>query len=273
VSSRRRGRKNNAKVIALGVLILFASLGSIIDFLRENIIVVVVIAAIAIYIGVLCLVVRMARRKKKTHEIKQTSAQNQTEKIRVQPRVEYTPKKSIMTNCEKAYYKAIKEIIGSEYILQPQINLASVIEKTSNERYQNELFRNVDFGVFDHDFRLIVLIEINDQTHIQMDRKIRDAKVHSICEEAGIPLVTFWTQYGVNVQYMKERLSQYLMINNISSNENAPATAHTSTTAEEKNKNDDRSADSVTEQSGLDMDVQLDFTSIMQEHSSESVDL
>ena len=135
----------------------------------------------------------------------QDASQNSSQKI-------YTAKDSIMTDCEMKFFNVIKKIIGTQYSIQPQINLASVIDKTSHEKYRNELFRNIDFGIFDESYRLVVLIEINDQSHTQYDRRVRDARVADICKEAGLPLITFWTYYGVNEQYIRGRLSEYLAL-------------------------------------------------------------
>lgn len=124
----------------------------------------------------------------------------------------YLSKESFMTEVEKQYFNAFKKILGPEYIIQPQINLASIISKETQNRYRNELFRNIDFGVFDKNYTLKFLIEINDQTHSQKTRMMRDKKVNSICDEAGIPLITFWTKYGVNETYIRKRFSDYIQV-------------------------------------------------------------
>lgn len=127
---------------------------------------------------------------------------------------EYKVKSSLMTRMEKEYYATIKAILPEEgYILQPQVNLATIINKISDERFQNELYRNIDFCIFDSDFKPLVLIEINDQTHnTEKSRQARDYKVKDICQSANIPLVTFWTQYGINAEYIKKRIDEALQI-------------------------------------------------------------
>ena len=122
----------------------------------------------------------------------------------------YSAKESIMTDCEKAFFEAFKETVGSHYTVQPQINLASIIDKESQSKYRNELFRNIDFGIFDSDYSLKLLIEINDESHMRADRSARDSKVKTICDEAGIPLIVFWTKYGINKAYIHNRLATYL---------------------------------------------------------------
>ena len=123
----------------------------------------------------------------------------------------YTKKSSLMTDCEKEYYIAIKKALNYNYIVQPQVNLASIINKNGQNKFANELFRNIDFGIFNLNYKIILLIEINDKTHEEnKNRQARDYKVKEICEKAGIPLITFWTKYGINEEYIKKRINEYL---------------------------------------------------------------
>lgn len=119
----------------------------------------------------------------------------------------YELKESLITETEKSYFTAIKKILPAGYFLQPQVNLASIIYRTDNFKFQNELYRNIDACVFDMAYKPIVLIEINDDTHKTPDRKERDQKVKAICEEAGIPLITLWTSYGINSEYIEKRIA------------------------------------------------------------------
>jgi hypothetical protein len=55
-----------------------------------------------------------------------------------------------------------------------------------------------------------LVVEINDQSHLNYDRKERDEKVRKICEEAGIPILKLWTSYGVNEKYIQEKIQAFL---------------------------------------------------------------
>ena len=120
----------------------------------------------------------------------------------------YELKSSLVTKTEKEYLNCIKAALPENYLVQAQANLASFIVRTDNARFQNELYRNVDFIITDLSYRPLVVVEINDQTHLAKDRRERDEKVANICEEAGIPIIKLWTSYGVNQEYIKKRITE-----------------------------------------------------------------
>ena len=123
----------------------------------------------------------------------------------------YELKPSLITYVEKPYLDAVREAVPAGYIVQPQVNLASIINKKGNSKYQNELFRNIDIGIFYPNYKPLALIEINDMSHNDHRRQERDKKVKLICEEAGIQLITLWTKYGVNKEYITDRVNQAII--------------------------------------------------------------
>ena len=87
-------------------------------------------------------------------------------------------RKDFLTYNEKLFYRKLLPL-SNDYIIIPQVNLASVIQKES-AKYRTELFRNIDFGIFSKDFELLLLIELNDKSHMKRNRKIRDNKIKNI---------------------------------------------------------------------------------------------
>ena len=80
--------------------------------------------------------------------------------------VNYVPKRFLSNN----EYNFLTKFIDLENELHvhivPQVNLASIIEKKSDYRFNTELFRNIDFGIFSADYgKLLLLIELNDESH------------------------------------------------------------------------------------------------------------
>lgn len=119
-------------------------------------------------------------------------------------------KRNLMTNYEYKFYQNIKEL-EDEYQIVPQLNLAAVTKKINNNRYYSELFRNIDFAIFSKDYQeLLLLIEINDQTHNNYNRSDRDMKVKKICNDIGVKLITFYTKYPNEKTYVINRIKNEL---------------------------------------------------------------
>lgn len=114
-------------------------------------------------------------------------------------------KRSFMTSTEMIFYNKIKEL-NDEYIVIPQVNLGTVIEKKT-KGYRNELFKNIDFAIFSKDFKeVLLLIELNDSTHQQAKRRKRDKSLYDICKSANIKLITFYTKYSNEKTWVLNRI-------------------------------------------------------------------
>ena len=125
--------------------------------------------------------------------------------------------KQFLSNSEYDFLTKFIDLENELHVnIVPQVNLASIIQKVSNSRFNTELFRNIDFGIFNADYsKLLLLIELNDESHNNYHRKKRDIKVRDICNKAGIKLITFYTRYSNEKEYVKSRIIKEL---NISTN-------------------------------------------------------
>lgn len=197
-------RKRNTVTSIVGLLILL-----ILFIVPKHWKTLVAILVVALFCY---LIVRFILSKKHKRFSKNHNEPISEKAITDNKQINYLLKDSLITDCEKTYLDSIKEIVEPEYIIQPQINLASIIDKKSDDRFRNELFRNIDFGIFDQNYKPLLLIEINDQSHSTPERKERDKKIKDICTDAKIPLIILWTNYGVNKEYIKKRLSEHLTL-------------------------------------------------------------
>ena len=139
--------------------------------------------------------------------IKIISNKNHTDDNKeIETSIKIYKEKPIMTEPEKNFYYKLKNLEPT-YKVIPQVSLSSIIEKIENKNYHTDLFRNIDYGIFTNDFsKVLLLIELNDQTHNQPERKKRDIKVHKICQNANIPIMTFYTSYPNETEYVLNRI-------------------------------------------------------------------
>lgn len=56
--------------------------------------------------------------------------------------------KPFMTEYERRIYSILLKL-GDDYKIIPQVNMASIIRKKNNDHYYSDLFRNIDFAIFD----------------------------------------------------------------------------------------------------------------------------
>lgn len=113
--------------------------------------------------------------------------------------------KNLLTKNEILFYNKIKKIENyGKYIVLPQINLASIINKDA--KYRNELFRNIDYGIFNYEYKPLLLIELNDKTHKYKKRRKRDIKINELCQKANLKLITFYSSYSNEENYVINRI-------------------------------------------------------------------
>lgn len=174
---------------------------NLLSFLEKNpIITLIIIVAIII-------VVFQSLKKEKSHTLNPP----QPQEIPVSPNKEFFySKKALMSEIEMKFHNAFEIAVNNEYIVLPQVNLGTIIQKNGKFKYHNELFRNIDFCIFDKSYSPLLLIEINDETHNRRDRIERDKKVKEISASAGLALITFHTKYGINQEYITKRLMECL---------------------------------------------------------------
>lgn len=140
---------------------------------------------------------------------KEKSFTEQSKRNTKQAIPKYQPKK-LMTKTEINYANAIRKALPEGYRVFPQICLASILQKNIENKFANELFRIVDFCVFDTEYNPILIIEINDATHHEKNRIARDYKVKDLCEIAHIPLLKLWTEYGINQEYINKKIKELI---------------------------------------------------------------
>lgn len=138
--------------------------------------------------------------------IKKPSSQNGPKVEQADEKKIQYKKKSFLTASEKKFLAILRELAKHGIIVVPQVNLATVIQKTGEFRYQSELYRNIDFGVFDREYNLLLLIELNDFSHQQGSRQRRDIRVKDITSQAGIKLITFYTDKPNKPEYVIARV-------------------------------------------------------------------
>lgn len=132
------------------------------------------------------------------------------EKIKLNSK--YERKATMLTKPEYNFLLLLRGISPDKYEVVPQVALANVIDKKTNTSYRNELFRVCDYCFVDREsFEPLLLVELNDRSHLRADRQERDAKVAAICADAKLPLVTFWLDGDLSFSTVKRAVQRAIL--------------------------------------------------------------
>ena len=144
-----------------------------------------------IIIGLVIVVLLFAR-------IIATNARN-TRKVFKNNSYTYTAKSLPMTRTEADFFMKLQDAVEERYYVFPQVHLSALLDYKVKGQDWHYAFRHingksVDFVLCDKEtLRPTYAIELDDFTHDKVDRKIRDAEVERIFDNASLPLVRFKT--------------------------------------------------------------------------------
>ena len=129
----------------------------------------------------------------------------------------YRRNERIMTPSEIEFFKILVDIIDGRYYLFPQVHLSSVLDhKVKGDGFVNwkAAFRHINGKSVDYvlcdkmTLAPVVAIELDDSTHAQDDRRLRDDEVERIFTEAGLPLVRFSHYKSLDRSVIEYRLRE-----------------------------------------------------------------
>lgn len=116
--------------------------------------------------------------------------------IQKQPKETYR-KKYLLTKNEYSFYQKIKPTIKEHNLkILCKIRLADLIEPEPNKN-QKEWYaafnriksKHIDFAIATEDMNIIALVELQDSTHQNSDRKERDEFINNAVTNAGYTLL------------------------------------------------------------------------------------
>lgn len=108
----------------------------------------------------------------------------------------YLKKDSLLTEAERKFYLILSEIIGNDYLIFSKVRMAGLLylPKMNNSdyyHYQNKIqSKHVDFLICDKEnIKPLLVLELDDSSHLKIDRILRDTLVDKIFESAQIPIL------------------------------------------------------------------------------------
>ena len=102
--------------------------------------------------------------------------------------------KPLLSRWELRALAELRTILPAGYYACPQVRLADLLTVGPRDpsRLQSALnyvgLKSVDFAIIDTSGRVVLVIELDDRSHEQTDRRQRDRMVGCVLDRCGIPL-------------------------------------------------------------------------------------
>lgn len=116
-------------------------------------------------------------------------------------------KKNLLSDNEKEFYNRLLKSKPQSWHILSQVAMAAILisksglgRKTTNSIRYRFNRKIIDFAVFDKDFNLLFVIELDDKTH----NKERDAERDAMLLAAGIKTVRFESKNKPNVEMLTQ---------------------------------------------------------------------
>lgn len=112
---------------------------------------------------------------------------------------EFTPpkrypykKKFLLTKSEYAFFKALRQKCGNQFMICPKVRMEDFLSVTDNEnraKYRGYIkSRHVDFLLCDNELHMLAGIELDDASHNGVEAKKKDKFKDEVFKQIGVPL-------------------------------------------------------------------------------------
>lgn len=125
----------------------------------------------------------------------------------------YSLKESQITEAEKYFFEILKEVVGNNYRIEPQVQLSSIVKPIdSNNRYTNYTdfnrikAKSVDFVLFDDKNKPWLAIELDDRSHFKWERMRRDQFVNDLMTEVGLRIIHVPFSYSYDSEKLRKQI-------------------------------------------------------------------
>lgn len=128
-------------------------------------------------------------------------------------RYPYFAKKHLLTKKERVFCDALKAAVDDELLIAMSVRLADVIN-CSREAWTAGYgplisSKQLDFVLCEpHSTRIVLAIELDDETHGLADRRERDKFLDNAMRAAGVPLLRVVAASSYDVAVLRGRLEQ-----------------------------------------------------------------
>lgn len=123
----------------------------------------------------------------------------------------YKKKEKLLTQNELLFYKFLKYITDKNNLqLFTQVAMYQLIESNNINDFNKIRSKTIDFVITDNDTKIIMCIELDDNTHNQNKRKERDNFVNNLFNQLNIKLLRIKVKNYYNIEELEKQIKESL---------------------------------------------------------------
>ena len=130
----------------------------------------------------------------------------------------YERQSALFTPAERSFLGVLDQAVAGKYRVFGKVRIADVatVRGTPNQSTRQRAFNKISAKHFDFllcdpgDLSFLCAIELDDKSHAQEKRKVRDEFVESVCAAMKLPLLRIPAKRGYTVESVREALAQLL---------------------------------------------------------------
>ncbi len=133
---------------------------------------------------------------------------------KIKAKYHYERKNYLMTVAERDFYGMLTQILGTDYLVFPQVHMSAILGHKVKGQNWKAAFRHVnqksvDYVICDNANLIpLIAVELDDRSHDADDRRARDIEVERILSEAGFPLLRF--THNQDMGFVKDQILEKL---------------------------------------------------------------
>jgi len=127
----------------------------------------------------------------------------------------YQKSKSLFSPAERSFLGVLEQAVGSEHRVFGKVRIADVasVKSLSSRSAWQRAFNRISAKHFDFiickasDLSIVCAIELDDKSHQQSKRKVRDNFVSGVCQAISLPLLQVPAEHAYSLQELQAKVS------------------------------------------------------------------
>jgi hypothetical protein len=128
--------------------------------------------------------------------------------------IRYLKKDSLLTQAEKKFFSILQEVVGNDYLIFSQVSLLEILSVPSGlsksqfaSSFNKIQSKHIDFLLCEKEsMKPMIAIELDDSSHREIKRMIRDSFLNNAFSSAGLPLLHIPVMPSYDRQDLNDRI-------------------------------------------------------------------